>query len=285
MRTRRSGEAEYLVAADGTIIDLTDLGVSLVGMSDIPVEYVASQAFKQHGATYHDWRLKPRTLTFAFEQVARSRVGCWALRDALIGVLSPAVGQVIYRRVLHDGAVRQIDGWIQSGMELAQTDGKSFDAAFALECPDPTFYDPTIVTAIFTASADDALLVPFVVPDEMWIGSETAVQASLTNGGTWYAYPVITIQGPYQRIRLEHSNGAFLVLGTEAYAGQEVIVDLTPGAQAITHEGVNALDELEDGNLVDFLLEPGANIITGSGAGMTGTTQVSLIYHTRYVAL
>ena len=282
-----SGENQYLIAADGMIYPLRDLGVRVTGISEIPVEYQTTQGYKQHGVTVLDWRLQTRTISFAFEVYALDRLGYWQARERLIATLRPNLGVVTYRQILPDGRRRDIDGWLQPGLALAEVaSGRSFDAAFSLTCPEPSFYDPAVQTATLAAQSLSAFVLPFAVPDDMWLGGTTQLYTTLTTEGTWRAYPTITIQGPYARLNLANdTTGATFTLGTALAAGDTLLVDLTPGAQTIQRNGVVSLDELEDGNLVDWHLVPGDNTLHGSGTGLTGATGITVQWSTRYIAL
>lgn len=282
-----SGENQYLIAADGTIYPLRDLGVSVVGMSDIPAEYQTQQGYKQHGVTVQDWRLQARTLSFAFEVYARTRPDFWAARTGLIDALRPNKGLVTYRQIRSDGRRRDINGWLQPGLNLAESsDGLSFDAGFSLLCPEPSFYDPAAQTTTLAAQSLSAFVVPFAVPDDMWLGGTTQLYVTLNPGGTWRAYPIFTITGPFARLILSNeTTGATFTLGTALAAGETLTVDLTPGAQTIERNGATSLDEMDDGNLVDWYLESGDNTLHGSGTGLSSATTITVQWFPRYIAL
>lgn len=282
-----SGANHYLIASDGAIYPLRDLGVTLTGLSDIPVEYQTTQGYQQDGTTVVDWRLTPRTLSFAFAVDARDPRRYEAARAQIINVLRPNLGTVTYRRILPGGGRRDIDGWLNTGLALVpQGLGISMDASLSLLCPDPTFYDPAVQTGTLAIESSDAFVLPFAVPDDLWFGAGSLLSASLAVAGTFKAYPIITITGPYERLRLaNNTTGAYFILGVSASASDTVVVDLTPGARSITRNGADAWDEIEEGNLVDWYLEPGTNELRGNGSGFSLATTISVAYNARYIAL
>jgi len=260
--------------------------VSIVGLADIPVEYQESRGYKQHGVTVLSWSLTPRSLAFAFEETARTPSGLWAQRQALIDVLKPNTGIVTFRRVFRDGARRDIDGWIEAGMSMIREGGLTYDVAFSLRCPDPSFYDPTEQSNSLTMAVVEAFALPFALPDDMYIGDGTSLTATVDNPGTWRAYPTITITGPYSRLVLtNNTTGASFTLGVALDVSETMVIDLTPGAITIERDGVSALDEVEGGNFVDWYLESGDNEVVASGSGIDINTTVTVSSNPRYIAL
>lgn len=284
-----AGEDHYFIASDGTVYPLRELGVTVLGESDVPVNYQTDKGYRQHGRTVRDWTLDTREIAFQFTRFAANRRDYWQQRETLINVLNPArdEGVVRYRRILPDGRRREIAGRLQAGTSLTVGDDRlNMAASFALLCPDPSFYDPAEQVLTLEASAVSALVVPFSVPDDVWVGGSTQVSGTVDYEGSWRCWPVISIRGPYQRMRVDNlTTGISFTLGVEVSAGQSVVIDLTPGAQSITVGGQAAWDHIAEGNIVDWYLQPGENAINASGSGLSTSTQVELVYHTRYIAL
>jgi hypothetical protein len=291
--TRRTGENEYLVSASGLIYPLGDTGAKVTGLDEIPVTYQTTRAYKQHSVTTREWHLTPRTLSFEFGVDRRDIAAYRAARDALIGILKPNTGMVTYTRVYKDATKRAIDGWLSAGPGMNSESPNSFDADFSLRCDDPTFYSPDEQSATLSSSSMDG----FSIPD--WIGEVVGegthyfsdaleMAATVVNGGTWRAYPTITVAGPYQSCRISNlTTGAELLLGVAVSSDRTLSIDLAPGALSIMDDlGVNRMDNVYGGTLIDWYLEAGANSVVASGVGfVAGETTVSLAWHERYIAI
>ena len=280
-------ESEYLIAANGTIFPLSEYGVRVTGLGGVPVEYAMVRGYGQDGVNVADYHLQPRTLTLSFELHGRRRKELLALRQALLEVLSPAGGALTYRRVLPDGSRRDITCWVDASLSVEDHfGGTSAQVGLTLFCPDPTFYDPKEHVADFVTVVADAFVTPFYAPDEFWSSGGTTLGLTVENPGTWRAYPVIELRGDYQRAALHNvTTGALLVLGVAASAADTVIVDFRPGKRSVTRNGEPALAEVESGNMVDWYLKPGENVLQVLGGGFSASTRARLTFHPRYLGL
>lgn len=286
------GAAEYLIGANGDIYPLTDLGLELTGMGDIPVEYQATAGYMQHGSTVRSWRLTPRTLSFQWRHDVRRKNTLPDVRAELLDVLNPEAGMVTYQRVLSSGQRRNIDGWLQGGLSLADAgDGSGFDIEMALECPDPVFYDPTQQTVVLAGGYSKALAFPMAFgvsgDDAFWFDSPTIARSTITYTGNWRSYPVITISGPYTSVTVRnHTTGASFTLSVAIGSGETVIVDLTPGALSIVDGlGNSLLSHRTGGTFTGWYLQPGDNDILVTGSGTSLLTTFTLTYFRRFIAL
>jgi hypothetical protein len=280
-------ENEYLITADGRVYPLAAYGARVTGLGGVPVEYQTAQGYRQHGVTVRDFRLGARTLSLAFRLDARGRRLLWALRGELAEAVSPARGAVTYRKVLPNGNVREIRGWLDESLSVEDvSDGRAVEVSLSLLCPDPSFVDPAwqAVTADNEQSA--ALVLPVVLPDEFWCGGSSQYVVVLDYPGTWRGYPQLALHGPYDSATVSNlATGAQLVLGLPLPEASLVRVDTTPGALAVTRDGVTAMAELSDGNLVDFFLAPGPNRLVLNGTGFNAATAFRVEYRARYIAL
>lgn len=281
------GENDYLIRSDGQIYPLRHYGVKVTGLGNVPLEHMTQAGYKQHGVVVSGWRLTPRTITFALDLDVLRPDQRWQRRQELIDQISPQYGAVTYRKVFADGSRRDIDGMLDTSLSLVESDDlRHVATGFGLFCPDPTFYDPAEQDQILTAATVDAFVLPFAVPDELWFGGATQLSGTVSNPGTWRAYPVITIGGPYSRMIIQNqTTGASITLGVALPAGSSMVIDLTPGQETITRDGDNAFDEIEEGNLIDWYLAPGDNLVLFGGAGVTVSSFARVSFQARYIAL
>lgn len=295
-----SGEADYLIVPGGAIYPLRAGGqqvMAVSGLGEIGVEYQTTRGYNQHGMTVLGWRLTPRSISFQMSHAVKDRRAFWQAREDLIAALRPYVGrEITYRKVLPSGARRDIRGWLREGPGLEEQDDRSFAATFTLECPDPSFYDPTEQAVALSGSAPQALAFPFTfyrndsqdtAGDGFYFDRASVARGTVAYSGTWRAYPAIEIDGPYQWLRIDNTtSGAFLTLSVALAAGRTLTIDLTPGAQSITDDlGNDRLNDRSAGSFIDWYLEAGANAIAASGQGTSSSTEVRLRFYNRYIAL
>ncbi len=280
-------ESEYLIAADGTIFPLSEYGARVTGLGNVPVEYATVRGYGQDGVSVANYHLQPRTLTLNFEMHGLGRGELLTLRRRLLEALSPAGGALTYRRVLPDGSRRDITCWVDASLSVEDHfGGTSAQVGLALFCPDPTFYDPKEHGADFVTVVADAFVTPFYAPDEFWSSGGTTLGLTVENPGNWRAYPVIELHGDYQRAALHNvTTDALLILGVAATAADTVIVDFRPGERMVTRNGEAALDEVESGDMVNWYLAPGENVLRVLGGGFTASTRAHLTFHPRYLGV
>ena len=111
----------------------------------------------QHGNTLLDYRLMPRTISLEFIQTSTSLAQYWTDRAKLLDVFrisrqprAGVLGLARLRKIMPDNSVRDIDVTFYGGMKfdyggLAE-DFRSPTNTIDLYAPDPTFYDPVILT-------------------------------------------------------------------------------------------------------------------------------------------
>jgi len=284
-----SGEADYLINLDGRIYPLSALGLSVTGLGDIPIDYQTTRGYGQHGATVLGWRLNQRTISLSVQVTGRTRADYLAKRRKLIDALNPITGPVTLRRVLPDGSRRDIDGWVQSGLDLAETDDRlTFLGSIALECPDPAFYDPTLHETALSEGYPDQLSFPAAFGgDRFFFDSPGVARGTIVNRGNWYSWPVIAITGPYESLVIRNNTtGASFTLGVGIEAGDTLLIDLTPGNIRVENAlGENLLNHRTDGTFTDWYLKPGTNDIRVSGTGIAESTTFVFAHYDRYIAL
>ena len=280
-------ENQSLIRSDGQVYPLSYYGAKVTGLGSLPVEYQTTQGYKQQGVTVRDYRMQARSISIALTLNALTRRLLWDLRTQVIGSVNPEQGVVTYRKVLPDGQVREIRGWLDESLSIEDADDlRSAEVGFSLMCPDPSFYDPAMrtVTAVTDAAAE--LVLPFVIPDDFWFGGSNQYLADIEYAGTWRGYPQLIVQGPYDTAYLSNATtGSRIYLGTPVAEGSLIRIDTTPGSVKVTRDGEVSMGEVSDGNLVDFYLAPGFNRLALNGTGFSAASHFQVQYRTRYIAL
>lgn len=299
-----SGEAHLIITADGQMFDLRQSGMLSVlawqgyGLPEIDMQ--TQRGYKQHGQTTLDYRLQPRTMTLTLYAQGKSWDTYRSARERLYTFLRPNQGgPLTFRHVRSDGSRRDILGRWTGGGSFANDDTDNPFPLGSVEsveitCDDPTFFDPTEKTGTLSATAAAGLFFPAyfgaVHGQGQWIFKSAFDMGGfvITYNGTWRSYPTLTLTGPYSWMSINNTNtGASLLFSVPLNAGEQLIVDLTPGAQSVQSAlGVDRIADLSDGNLVDFYLTPGTNRIIASAADRTdGVTSVILSYYERYLGI
>ena len=146
-----------------------------------------------------------------------------------------------------------------------------------LFAPDPTFYDPTLVTDVTARVADPS-----------------HVHTTLSYTGTWLSYPIIEIDGPIEDPSIYNpDNGEKLALTYHVAEGETVTIDTSYGKKTVKNgAGTNLIGYLtSNSDLATFHIQHEnisgyANIYTISGTVPAGkTAHVTFKYYNRFIGI
>ena len=300
---RRRIELDYFITPDGKRLDLHNgadmflLDLSGTGMP--PIQYIESRGPFQHGTTIIDYRLDPRVMQLILRGEACDRYDYWDLRANLLNYLRPnrqttpgVLCPGVLRKILPGGATRDIDVFIQQGPAFTASvgDTRAVTEAILFVAPDPSFYDPVIVTNIWYIGVQNNLIFPFTFP--FTLGDTTIFSQQVINyTGTWLAYPTITITGPILSPEIRNdTTGESIRLGYTVVAGETLTIILKFGAKSVTSNPSGNAIAYASGDIATFHIAPdpeapgGVNNITVIGSGaVVGVTAVTVSYYTRYI--
>lgn len=279
-----------------TLTDQDPLWVESVNPGMAPGHILESRGAEQHGSTIEGFRLDPRNLEIIFgfrgtEDELRTA------RALLLRIFQRRTEPVLLRFIFDDGAVRQIDGHLASGLTFAR-DGKDHDymrAAAVLRCGDPSFYDPTAEALTFTlGGGSGAFAVPLTVPAA--VGSSTLdASIGVEYDGTWESAPhLIRITGPITNFVLTNETTGEAIqakTGVTISAGDYVDLDTRYGSvSAVDDAGADWIANLDDADdLTVFRLAPdpdapdGLNVLTVTGTAVTDATKIDLSFYKRFL--
>jgi hypothetical protein len=160
-----------------------------------------------------------------------------------------------------DGTIRCIQALADSSpvFENDLVEWDTWEETLSFICYDPIFYNPIPVTKTYVAAASGYLRFPITFPmrfgDSLTLGHDT-----LDYDGTWATWPRITVHGPYTSFELlNQTTGKKIRLGAPILAGEQRIIDLTPGAATIKDAvGTNRFYELvlPDSDLLGTNIRP-----------------------------
>jgi hypothetical protein len=290
---RVSNGYEYVSLSDGTIC--TFLEYSGLGMS--PGHANTSRGPQQHGETYIDYRLDPRTFELVFGVKGPTWSDIQAQTEQLYRLFKFRSDLIRFLFQLDNYEERAIDAHFKQGFSLPRSAAQpTFQrVAVQFEAPDPILYsDNGVVIESNLGGGAAGFTVPTPVPTE--IGVSTAnTTVTVTNPGSWLAYPWIKITGPITSpIITNNTTGEVLdFTGTTIAAGHYYIINCAYGVKSVTSDlGANKIADLTaTSDLATFHIEAdpdapsGSNSITITGTSITAASQLNITFRPGYVGL
>lgn len=306
---------EY-ISPDGEIYRFetgTKFMMSITGTGMPPINYLNTQSYDQHGQSYYDYRLAPRTIQIVHRVNACSREEYWNNRYGLLNILRPnrqtssasAPGHL--RTYFSDGSARQVDAYIDQGPVFAPRSLDSWDEWGIMEtlrfvCPDPTFYDPVPHVQSFLSTGNESSThwqLPWTfdgVNDLTFVSMFGGATISTSAyAGNWLSYPRIVLSGPMDNVLITNtSTGKILSLVHSISAGQTITIELQYGQRSVVDSlGNNLLYYMSpESDLTTFCIQPdptvagGVNNITFFFSGATdGVTGAVVTYYDRYIGI
>jgi len=267
-----------------------------------PVEYLTRRGYKQDGSTVVDYTINDRSIIITFYQKdACTRQQYWAYRAALIDFFRPNRGGALTLTIRESGGnKRSLKIYAAPGFVFAPS--APDESGWLLEEPitfvayDPIWYDPTTADVVLSGVAASQLVFPITFPI-VFSPDGTTYSTTITYVGNWKSYPIITLTGPYTSASIRNvSTGVSVVLFIAIGAGEQRIIDFTPGAQSVKDSSGNDqfgdLSPSPNSNLVDFNIRPDPEVAGGVNVfeitlvgGEIGTSAVTIAYHDRYFGI
>jgi hypothetical protein len=294
------------IIVNGTETQITSIGNLRAhdgwGMS--PLHNITERGPMQHGDTFRDFRLDPRTARFKFKMALTDLGDMYDQRQAILAYF-PVMEWIQVRWELPYGT-RQFDCRYESDLSLPWEvqQWAAQDFVLALTAHDPTCYDPVGegVTFDLGGGSDSGMIVPTVVP--YYIGTSVLdVYKTVNYPGTWHSFPhKIRITGPITgAIVTNVTTGDKLDFsGITIAVGNYYDVDLRYGYKTVVDSaGADRVAELsDDSDLSTWHLRaatsvPGTGITSASnpnsirvqGTAIDSSTQVGISYYVRYIGI
>lgn len=313
-------EFDKFITPDGETYNFHDgfdhFLMSFSGFGMPPINYITERGPYQHGETPIDFFLQPRVLQMVHRRQARSRSGYWDARKDLLDYLRPnryvtagVLGEGALRKILPNGDTRDIDVLVESGPEFSARGGGWDEFAFLEQirfiANDPTFYDPTLVSSVFSLSSLAHLVFPVTLTssfgiaedggkDMLFFSSSIDDDDDFQYMGTWLTYPTIVITGPAENPTITNqTTGKKIELDYNVSAAEVVTIDLAYRVKTVENgSGTNLIGTVTtDSDLGDFALVPaplapaGVNTIQVAFGGADSNSEVEISYYTRYIGI
>lgn len=300
--TEQLGDVIHIATADGNELYFTDQDFKLLAYGNLgasPTEFITRRGYKQNGSTEVDFLLQSRTISVElWRSAACDRQTYWDNRAALHEFLRPnRNGPIIFTLRTPNGNLRSIVVRADPGLTFPaapQNNNWAIQEQMDFIAFDPLFRSTAQSTITLTSTTQTQLVFPITFPISFGTSGLFLVTGNITYLGTWASYPIITLTGPYTRAVLTNQQtGVVIYMSVAIAAGEQRIIDLTPGAQSITDaSGNNKFSDLGAGsNLIDFAIQP-APIVAGGIQQIsiqlvdgTGSAGASLAYYERFFAL
>lgn len=293
-------DGEELILANNAGDSLFAISWGNYGMP--PVEYLIRRGYKQDGSTVVDYTVNDRSILMTFYQkTACTRQQYWQYRAALIDFFRPNRGGALTLTVREAGGnKRALKIYAAPGFVFAPTapdeSGFVIEEAITFVAYNPIWYDPSSAIAVLTGIAASQLVFPATFPI-VFSPDGTTYSTTINYVGNWNSYPIITLNGPYNSATIRNvSTGVSVILFVAIGAGQQRIIDFTPGSQSIVDE--NGADQFGDlspspnSDLVDFNIRPHPAVSNGANTievtlvgGVIGTSAVTIAYNAQYVGI
>lgn len=281
--------------------------ISETGMGMPLVRPISQSGPLQHGETIYDYRLEPRTIQLIMRAKGCSREEYWNNRAKLLNLLrinrydTSSLELGTLRKILPDGSKRDIDVMVSFGpvfqpRDPAKWDEWGFTETIRFIAPDPTFYDPTVVTNAWTLSGgsfDTQLEYPFDYP--VVYGDFSNDTDDIEYGGTWLAYPTITLTGPMSGAVIENQSTSEMIrLNYTIGAEETVVITLGYGNKTVISNLFGSIVGTisEDSDLATFHIAPhpvapdGINEVEFFAPGTTASTsEASMSFYTRFIGI
>jgi hypothetical protein len=284
---------------NGTTYDLNGTNASLGGLR---LRYLGDQGFGlaplhritqrgplQQGDSDIDYRLDPRIMQLPLIVEASTLDASYTARQALLRIFTPSSGGGVLR-ITTDTYDRAIVCRTLGGLDFNVDQGAGYNlrTVVQLRASDPTWYDPTPISAGATPAVQGtATPVPLTIP---WTAGSASINTTLSivNGGTTPSYPVITAVGPITSLTITNTTTGdkIQVSGTVA-SGDTWFFDLSYGRKTVIDQtGANKISTITaDSSLATWALIPGANAVSITGTSPGTASSVSIVYYTRYVGV
>lgn len=268
-----------------------------------------------YGDTDLGFRMDPRFSDFQWTIRGSSLSGYRDLREEFMSIWVPRFDDAVQLIFDFDDRIRALDVVLDGELLWNNRAGTIEQVSGVFRAADPRLYDPELVTVLFDlagSSGNDGWSIPWPVP---WpIGTsilnltKTINYAGLSRLAA-VEFPIIRVIGPITNPVIENETTEEVIdLSAEgglilADSSEWVQIDLSNSprrdSKTIRDQDGESIDQYltTDSDLATWHLAPagelllseayatGQNIITVSGTGVDATTQVSLRYYDRYLAV
>lgn len=204
-------------------------------------------------------------------------------RRAFTAAFNPKAGLRNTVITTKGGQTYQVDSIIVNTLGMQYSKGKMITCPFRLElvAPFPYFQSDILQTYTLGIGQAGGGQVPSQIPFE--IGGYTQSQPA-HNNGTADAYPIITIYGPIVNPIIQNSTTGKTINITQTLTVSDT-VEIDVYKRTVLFNTNTNIYALSSGNIGDFLIALGANVIKFYGTGTSDQTRAIISYRDTYLGL
>jgi hypothetical protein len=251
---------------------------------------------EQHGETDLGFRLDPRygKLKFKFPDIQLAAM--YAHRDTFRKIFRPQ-NNLTLKWTMPNGNIRYFDGHLFGPVSMHWNTQfwAAIEADVQFKVENAYCYDPVQKSVSFTYGGGVSPFdVPSLVPS--FIGTSVIDQTNtFTYNGEWPSYPIVQVVGPITNFVVTHQQTGYklqAITGLTIAALDYYIFDLRTGYKTVKDSsGVKQNANItQDSNLTNFVIgddvtcpPSGVNSIRVQGSGITGATQVNILWYENYL--
>lgn len=297
------GDVLMITTYDGNELVLINPDVKLLAYGNLgasPTQFITRRGYRQNGETEVDYLLQSRTISVElWHSPACDRQDYWDIRKELHDFLRPnRNGPMTFTLRTPNGDLRAIIVRADPGLTFpSQQNNNNWNVQESMDfiALDPLFFNASQSVIALSVANQVQLVFPITFPITFGLSGLVMTTGSITYLGTWKSYPTITLTGPYTRVVITNlQTGVSLYMSVAIAAGEQRIIDLTPGSQSIVDQnGINRFSDLGTGsNLVDFAILPDPEVVNGVQEitiqlvdGINGTSSAAISYYERFFGL
>lgn len=270
--------------------------LSADGAGMLPLHRLSDRGPQQNGITDRGYYYDPRYIILTLGVIGTSLADMETKRSNMRTIFAPQTNPLTMKFTLPSGAVRLIDCHYIDGLEMPhQNTGTWLRSAVTLQCPDPTFYSGTALSADFNISAGaDTWVVPFSIPLQVG-ASQIDSDLPVSYGGEAATYPTIRITGPAVDAILTNETLDLKLdfTGGTIDAGDYYDIDLRYGRKTVTDSGgtIQIGKLTTDSDLATWRIAADPDAVSGINSlnfacsGATLATKCEIVYYERYVGV
>ena len=289
-------QVDLTITSNGVTTDLHDqinyFWLDADGLGMAPVKRLTQKGPMQDGVTDLGYRLDPRHVTLQIAAVATDEASYYTARENLLSLFTPSVSPLKLLFTAPTNRSRQLDCFFNSNftMPFKSRVGYTQIEAIELYAPDPTWYDPTLVSVPFgTTGGGTGMPFPLLIPITFGASASLNQTVAVTNAGNYRTYPKVILYGPITNpVITNTTTGEKLdFTGYTIGSGNTWTIDCRYGYKTVTDQAaVNQIAKLSlTSDLSTFHLNAGVNSITVTGSAVGGATQCSVQFYSRYTGI
>lgn len=269
--------------ASGPALDLNSPGFMLEGLDNagiMPVRHIATKIPGRPGEVVTRMIMDERYLGVRVVVYGSDIVDLYASRNTLIDAFNPIHGEgTLLYQVGPEEPERVIRGRYQNGADFPASKPNYEGISLSLRCSDPTWREIALTNEEIVCALG-GLSYPVSIPQSFGTNFE---EVTITNDGNAETYPIITVDGPFDTMRIENrTTGQHLTF--EGSLGSETLT-IDTEAQAVVGSASGDLVYRLSETSTFWQLLVGDNDIRVAVENGPASVTIDIDYYHRFIGL